>query len=90
MKTMGLTSLNKHPVLNTLMNATSTSINTDDMVVFDICLSDEYWAIAQSLNWEIQNAVQYVEQLIPQILDNSELVRKRLWDKIEKFKNSIQ
>lgn len=72
------------------MNATSTSINTDDMVVFDICLSDEYWAIAQSLNWEIQNAVQYVEQLIPQILDNSELVRKRLWDKIEKFKNSIQ
>ena len=89
MKTMGLTSLNKHPVVNTIMGTTPTSINTDDMVVFDICLSDEYWAIAQTCEWDIQKAIQYVEQLVPQILDSSIIVRKCLSDTIEKFKNAM-
>ena len=89
MKTMGLTSLNKHPVVNTIMDTTPTSINTDDMVVFDICLSDEYWAISQTCGWDIQKAIQYVEQLVPQILDYSKFVRKSLIDKIEKFKNAM-
>ena len=70
MKTMGLASLNKHPVVNTIMGTTPTSMNTDDMVVFDICLSDEYWAIAQMCEWDIQKALQYVEQLVLQILDS--------------------
>ena len=90
MKTMGLVSLNKHPILNSLMNDTPTSINTDDMVVFDICLTDEYWAVAQAYGWDIQYAIHYVEQIIPQILDCSEIVRNNLRDKVEKYKNSMR
>ena len=90
MKTMGLVSLNKHPILNSLMNDTPTSINMDDMVVFDICLTDEYWAVAQAYGWDIQNAIHYVEQIIPQILDCSEIVRNNLRDKVEKYKNSMR
>lgn len=89
MKTMGLSSLETHPVICSLWKDCPTSINTDDTVIFNISLSDEYWKVARLFQWTREEAIDYVEQVCPQILDKSPSVESSIRTAIEKFKNSI-
>ena len=86
--TLGLKSLHSHPVIMTLMKTTPTSINTDDMIVFDTHLSDEVWSIASFLQWEVRDVVQYEQSIVDQILDESDPVRSFILARFERFLNS--
>ena len=72
----------------TLMKTTPTSINTDDMNVFDTHLSDEVWSIASFLQWEVRDVVQYEQSIVDQILDESDQVRSFILARFERFLNS--
>ena len=87
--TLGLKSLEEHPVISKLMNSVPTSINTDDTVIFDVMLSDEYWNIAKTLNWSMRELVDYAEGVEGQILDSCEAVHKLIRSSLEMFRNSL-
>ena len=69
--TLGLKSLLNHPVINELMKSVPTSINTDDPFIFNVMLSDEYWKVASTLNWNVEELIDYMEGVEDQILDSS-------------------
>ena len=87
--TLGLKSLARHPIINELMKSIPTSINTDDPFIFDVMLSDEYWKVANTLNWSVEELIDYVERVEEQILDSSETVHNRIRSSLETFRNSL-
>lgn len=87
--TLGLGSLERHSIINNLMETIPTSINTDDPFIFDVMLSDEYWKVANTLNWDIEELVNYVRRVEDQILDSSKAVHNQIRSLLEAFHNSL-
>ena len=72
------------------MKSVPTSINTDDPFIFNVMLSDEYWKVASTLNWNVEELIDYMEGVEDQILDSSKIVHNRIQSSLEVFRNSLQ
>lgn len=86
--TLGLKSLEDHPIVATRIGKTPTSINTDDTIVFDTHLSDEVWSVATFLQWTAHDLFQYEKGIVDQILDESNEVRSFILTRFERYLNS--
>ena len=52
-------------------------------------LSDEYWKVASTLNWNVEELIDYMEGVEDQILDSSKIVHNRIQSSLEVFRNSL-
>lgn len=85
--TLGLTSINQHPLLPKVSGMIPFSINTDDTVVFDISLSNEIQMVAAYYHWTKNDVIQFSTNLVSQILETDPTIHKWLLTCIESFLN---
>ena len=88
MMTLGLSSLQEHPVLSAIAAMVPFSINTDDTVVFDVTLSQEIQRVALFLKWTESDVLSFSKNLVNQIVDRDPEVRSFILSKIEEFENN--
>lgn len=74
--TLGINSLQQHPILCQLPEGLSYSINTDDPFVFAITLSDELHLVSSLFSWNLHDYLQYLKSVKEQILDKSSATRE--------------
>lgn len=85
--TLGLTSINEHPLLPKVSGMIPFSINTDDTVVFDISLSNEIQMVADYFHWTKIDVIQFSSNLVSQILETDPTIHKWLSTRIKQFSN---